>query len=354
MFKMRMLVFLLCVVVLALPALAQDDPPTVSLGESDLGEVLIGPDGMTLYIFTPDPVGSSVCYERCAELWPPLLVRNADSIVGGDDLPGELGTIERTTGTVQVTYNGLPLYYWWQDVAQGQTRGHGVGNVWWVGRPSTVYISHNAELGNILVGPTGNTVYRFDNDAPGVSNCSGDCAANWPPLTVESESVVADFRLPGELGTIAREDGTLQVTYNGWPLYYWKDDAARGDVTGEGVGDVWWTVVPESVLMSSNDELGDMLTGANGMTLYTFANDEAGVSNCTGDCATNWPPLTIGEGDRVAASAGIEGEWGVIEREDGSRQVTYNGMPLYFFAEDEAPGDTNGQGRGDVWFVAAP
>jgi predicted lipoprotein with Yx(FWY)xxD motif len=78
------------------------------------------------------------------------------------------------------------------------------------------------------------------------------------------------------------------------------------------------------------------------------------VSNCVDDCAENWPPLTIGEGNRLAASAGIEGEWGTIERADGSIQVTYNGMPLYFFAEDVAPGDTNGQGAGDVWFVAAP
>ncbi len=63
---------------------------------------------MTLYIFTPDPLNSSVCYEMCAELWPPLLVRSADSIVAGDGLPGELGVIERTTGTMQVTCDILP------------------------------------------------------------------------------------------------------------------------------------------------------------------------------------------------------------------------------------------------------
>jgi predicted lipoprotein with Yx(FWY)xxD motif len=282
-------------------------------------------------------------------------VRNADSLVVADGLPGEVGVIERTTGTMQVTYNGLPLYYWWQDIAPGQTRGQGIGGVWWVVPPATVYISHNPELGSILVGPTGNTVYLFSNDEPGVSNCYDQCETNWPPLTVESaDAIVPGIGLPGELGTTERTDGTLQVTYNGSPLYYWKDDAARGDATGEAVGDVWWTVVPETVLLSNNADLGDFLVAANGMTVYTFANDEAGVSNCADDCAENWPPLTVGANDRVAGAAGIEGELGITDRADGSRQVTYNGMPLYFFAEDEAAGDTNGQGRGENWFVVAP
>jgi predicted lipoprotein with Yx(FWY)xxD motif len=350
-----MLLLFLGIVLLALPVLAQDAPPTVSLGQTELGDVLVGPNGMTLYIFTPDPLDGSNCYEGCAERWPPLLVRNADSLTVADGLPGEVGVIERTTGTMQVTYNGMPLYYWWADVATGQTRGQGIGGVWWVVPPATVYISHNPELGSILVGPTGNTVYLFNNDEPGVSNCYDECATNWPPLTVESaDALVPGVGLPGELGTTERTDGMLQVTYNGWPLYYWKDDAARGDATGEAVGDVWWTIVPETVLLGNSADLGDFLTAANGMTVYTFANDEAGVSNCADDCAENWPPLTVGENDRVAGAAGIEGELGIIDREDGSRQVTYNGMPLYFFAEDEAAGDTNGQGVGDVWAVAAP
>jgi predicted lipoprotein with Yx(FWY)xxD motif len=356
MFKLRSLLLLLCLALVALPTLAQNAPPTVSLGSSDaLGDVLVGPDGMTLYMFSRDTLDLSNCYEACAERWPPLLVRNADSLSAGEGLPGELGTIERTTGTLQVTYNGIPLYYWFQDLAQGDTKGNSVGGVWWVVPPATVYISRDDELGSILVGPTGKTLYLFTNDEPGVSNCADDCATNWPPLTVDSaDAVVPGVHLPGELSTIERADGTVQVTYNGWPLYYWKDDAARGDTTGEGRGDVWYTIVPETVTLDSSTELGDYLVAANGKTLYTFANDEAGVSNCADDCAQNWPPLTVAPNDRLAAGAGIEGELGTIERADGSVQVTYNGMPLYFFAEDQAPGDTTGQGVGDVWAVAAP
>ena len=84
--------------------------------------------------------------------------------------------------------------------------------MWWVVPPATVYVSHNPELGNILVGPTGNTLYLFSNDEMGVSNCADDCLTNWPPLTVESaDAVVAGVGLPGELGTIERADGTVQV-----------------------------------------------------------------------------------------------------------------------------------------------
>jgi predicted lipoprotein with Yx(FWY)xxD motif len=358
MLKLRTLLILSCLLLLlVLPAQAQEAPPTVSLGDTaGFGPVLVGPNGMTLYIFSPDPLDGSVCYERCAELWPPLIVFNPDSVTLGEGIPGELGVIERSTGTMQVTYNGQPLYYWFSDTAPGDTRGNGVGGVWWVVPPATVYADTDDALGNILVGPTGMTLYMFTNDQPGVSNCYDQCAENWPPLLVDSaDAAVAGVNLVGELGTTERTDGTLQVTYNGWPLYYWHDDVARGDTTGEGVGDVWFTVAPEMLAVGNTAELGDFLVAASGRTLYQFAQDEPGVSNCTGDCAQNWPPLTVGANDRLVAAAGITGELGTIEREDGSLQVTYNGVPLYLFNRDRAPGDTNGQGAGDGnWSVVAP
>lgn len=344
-------------VLAVVPVMAQDDMTyTVMLGESeDLGQFLVDAEGKTLYLFDADQLGTSNCYDRCAQNWPPLLVESADELTKDPTIPGDLGTTERTDGTLQVTYNGLPLYYWVRDTAAGETTGHRVGRVWWVVAPATVYAWGNPELGSFLVGPNGMTLYMFTNDEPGVSNCEGDCATNWPPLLVESaDAVVPGVNLLGEVGTIERTDGTIQVTYNGWPLYYWKDDVVPGDATGEGVGDVWFTVTPEVAGVSTSEELGDYLVSFDGMTLYTFANDEAGVSNCTGDCATNWPPFTVPATLRLNAGEGIEGEWATIAREDGSLQVTYNGMPLYFWLEDLAPGDTNGHNVGEVWFVAQP
>jgi predicted lipoprotein with Yx(FWY)xxD motif len=357
MLKLRMLVLVVCLLLVAVPVFGQDEGPTLGLGNSEeLGDFLIGPNGMTLYLFTPDPLDASVCMNQCLENWPALTVESADAITVAEGIPGEVGTIEREdTGELQVTYNGVPLYYWVRDDAPGDTTGHRVGSVWWVVPPATAYASYDDELGSVLVGPTGMTLYRFDNDEPGVSNCYDDCATNWPPLTVESaDAVVPGVNLLGEFGTTERTDGTLQVTYNGWPLYYFAQDAARGDTTGEARGDVWWTVMPETVGLSSSDELGDFLVSPDGMTLYMFTNDEAGVSNCADECAENWPPYTVRESDRLAAAEGIEGELATIERADGDLQVTYNGMPLYFYAEDAAPGDTTGQEVGDVWFVVNP
>jgi predicted lipoprotein with Yx(FWY)xxD motif len=367
MLKLRRLLPLLFILALALPALAQDATETatpwpviydttVALGSSDtMGDYLVGPNGMTLYIFTHDPLDSSVCSGRCATAWPSLTVDSANNLTAPDGVPGDLGTITRDDGTLQVTYNGMPLYYWFRDAQPGDMTGQGVGNSWWIVPPATVYANPEGDVGTVLVGPKGMTLYHFTNDAPGVSNCSGQCLANWPPLLVDSaDAVVSGENLLGELGTITRDDGTIQVTYNGWPLYYWKDDHARGDILGEGVGQKWYTVAPETVGVSSTDALGDFLVSYSGRTLYTFSNDTEGVSNCADDCATNWPPFTVGEYDKVSGIAAVGGTLGTITRADGAIQVTYNGMPLYFFKDDHVPGDTTGQGAGDKWFVVAP
>lgn len=98
-----------------------------------------------------------------------------------------------------------------------------------------------------------------------------------------------------------------------------------------------------------NPSLGKILVDADGMTLYIFTTDEEGKSNCYEQCAVNWPPL-IAEGD-IKTPEGMEDKFGTAEREDGTMQVTYDGMPLYYFINDNAPGDANGEGVNGVWFV---
>ncbi len=358
--KRIMLVLLglaLSVLLVAAPLAAQDSSYTVGLGSTDaLGSFLVGPDGMTLYLFTRDTVGGdSVCYDRCADRWPPLLVDSADMITVDPAIPGTVGTVARTDGTLQVTYNGWPLYYWYNDKAPGDTDGEAVGKTWWVIPPATVYSAPTPDLGTVLVGANGMTVYMFDKDTDGTSACYDQCATNWPPLLVDSaDAIVPGLFLQGDLGTTERTDGTLQVTYNGMPLYYYAKDMAIGDTVGEAVGDVWWTVTPPTVAVSTSADFGDYLTDVSGLTLYTFANDSEGVSNCTGDCLANWPAFTVGANDRVVAPAAAMGTLDTLTRDDGSRQVTYNGMPLYYYADDKAAGDANGQGAGGVWYVVSP
>jgi len=81
------------------------------------------------------------------------------------------------------------------------------------------------------------------------------------------------------------------------------------------------------------------------MTVYIFTKDtkDSGTSACTGNCITNWPALTVPEGATPTAGSGVTGTLATIKRpDDGTLQVTYNGLPLYFFINDKAPGDSNG------------
>jgi predicted lipoprotein with Yx(FWY)xxD motif len=115
------------------------------------------------------------------------------------------------------------------------------------------------------------------------------------------------------------------------------------------------TMAPVSaatVLVKNDPKLGDYLVDAKGMTLYLFTKDTAGVSNCSGGCLKAWPPL-VATGDLVAGP-GVTGKLGTITRSDGTKQVTYNDMPLYYWASDMKPGDITGQGVGGVWYVVPP
>lgn len=104
----------------------------------------------------------------------------------------------------------------------------------------------------------------------------------------------------------------------------------------------------EATVLVASSDLGDILTDADGMTIYYFANDTEGVSNCTGDCLDNWPPVVV-EGEPTAGD-GVDAELGTIEVE-GETWLTVNGFPAYYFAGDAAAGDVNGQAVGDVWWV---
>jgi predicted lipoprotein with Yx(FWY)xxD motif len=93
---------------------------------------------------------------------------------------------------------------------------------------------------------------------------------------------------------------------------------------------------------------GKALVDPKGMTLYIFDRDSAGKSNCTGQCAQNWPPFA------ASANAQAASDWSVITRDDGSRQWAYKGKPLYTWTKDTRPGDATGDGVNNVWHIARP
>jgi predicted lipoprotein with Yx(FWY)xxD motif len=109
----------------------------------------------------------------------------------------------------------------------------------------------------------------------------------------------------------------------------------------------------QAAVATASSSLGQTLVDAEGRTLYAFTKDKGGKSTCYGDCEATWPALTVQgapeAGDGVQASL-----LATTDRDDGSAQVTYKGMPLYLFSGDQQPGDTNGQGVGGVWFAVTP
>lgn len=117
------------------PAGDESAQETVSVASSEFGDILTDSEGATLYMFVPDENGEPTCYDDCAASWPALEATGAPS--GGDGIEGSLlGTVERTDGATQVTYNDMPLYYFSGDKAAGDTNGQGISDVWWVVAPS--------------------------------------------------------------------------------------------------------------------------------------------------------------------------------------------------------------------------
>lgn len=90
----------------------------------------------------------------------------------------------------------------------------------------------------VLVGANDMTLYTFDKDAVGVTNCYDKCAENWPPLIAD-----AGAKPEGDFTLVDRTDGSKMWAYKGWPLYFWVKDEKPGDTTGDMVGEVWHTAV---------------------------------------------------------------------------------------------------------------
>jgi predicted lipoprotein with Yx(FWY)xxD motif len=107
-----------------------------------------------------------------------------------------------------------------------------------------------------------------------------------------------------------------------------------------------------TVQLATNDTYGSILTDAQGRSLYMFDNDTTSKSTCNAGCAPTWPALTVT--GQTTGGGGVDAALlGTTTRDDGTTQVTYNGHPVYTYAGDNAAGDTNGEGIGDVWHLVS-
>jgi len=108
----------------------------VAMANSSVGAYLTGPNGKTLYVFTPDSANTSTCTGTCAQTWPPFTVSAGDTLTPGTGVTGALTTFARPDGTMQVAINGLPLYYYAADAKAGDTTGQGKFGKWFIASPT--------------------------------------------------------------------------------------------------------------------------------------------------------------------------------------------------------------------------
>lgn len=226
-------------------------------------------------------------------------------------------------------------------------------------------VATDKKLGEVLTDSAGFTLYRFDKDVaePPRSNCEGDCLKTWPPVPADGATAPAgaDASLIGE---VTRSDGTKQLTIDGWPMYRYAKDTAAGDTKGQGVGGTWFASAPDGkkaeaaepagLSTRKDPELGEIVVDKKGMTVYRFMKDSAWPvkSACTGACLEKWPAVApVDKNDtRGVVKKGLM----TFDRPDGTQQMTVDCWPIYTFAGDREPGDTNGQGVGGTWYAVAP
>jgi predicted lipoprotein with Yx(FWY)xxD motif len=150
-------------------------------------------------------------------------------------------------------------------------------------------------------------------------------------LTVATLLVITACATDGGGSTTVGDDGGATTSAGGGG----STTTAAGEGSGGGVG-------------TAETELGTILVDPDGFTLYVFTNDAGGESTCNDACASTWPAVP---GDTPIGSDLDASLFSTVARTDGTDQLTVNGQPLYRYAPDANPGDTNGQGVGGVWFV---
>ncbi|HWR26351.1 MAG TPA: hypothetical protein VN316_00580 [candidate division Zixibacteria bacterium] len=220
-----------------------------------------------------------------------------------------------------------------------------------IGQPVLEQTAVKLSPGNYIVDNKGKTLYFFTRDIKGDSKCTGSCLNIWPVFYQEKITVSSGLS-SSDFGTITREDGQKQTTYKGWPLYYFSSDVNPGDIKGDGVNKIWFIAKPDYTIFIADKDNKKFMVDAHGNTLYNFTRDTPGVSNCTGGCLKVWPVFYAE--NIVAPSLINASDFGVITNSEGSRQVTYRQMPLYYYINDTKRGDTNGEGLNNAWFIIAP
>jgi predicted lipoprotein with Yx(FWY)xxD motif len=368
---------------------SDDDPINVGIvtlqNSSTLGEILVDGNGKTLYVFTKDVNGQSQCTGGCLSNWPVYYAPDLEPGTGVDI--NDFTTITRGDGSLQTAYKGWPLYYFSGDGATGETNGEALQDVWFVAKPNYSIMLANAQLigkdgknytssyqegageTQYFVDANGRTLYTFTKDYKDVNKFTAPNLSNnavWPMFHVEIGELPSTLNA-SDFGEI-EVHGNPQLTYKGNPLYYYGEDTSRGENKGVSVPSpgIWPVAGPQTtealvqptVMLRNDATLGNILTDNQGRTLYFFARDTKGISQCAGGCLNRWPLFNVEEIILPAGGVLIDADFGTTG-DGASKQVTYKGRPLYYYAPNndgvvEASNQTGGENFGTVWYVAKP
>jgi len=147
---------------------------------------------------------------------------------------------------------------------------------------SVVKLSESS-FGPILTDGSGRTLYAFTRDERGPSTCEGECIATWPALKAQGAPAAGDGVDGSLLGTVKRSDGTSQITYQSWPLYFYGGDLTPGEVNGQGVKDVWFVVGADGKLVRQAAPAGDSSTGGTESESSSSQNSLGGSREQSGE-----------------------------------------------------------------------
>lgn len=236
--------------------------------DATLGNILVDANGNSLYFFSKDTKVTSNCNDGCLDNWPAFYVENIE--VGSGLDANDFSTITRTDGAKQTTYKNWPLYSFANDNASGDTNGDGVAGVWFIAKPDYSIMYANAQLiGNdgenylgdytlgdattsYFVSISGRTMYTFMNDANNKNNFTNSDFSNnaaWPIVEVSLDKIPSTLNI-ADFGTID-VFGKTQLTYKGWPLYYFGQDTERGDNKGISVPNPGvWPIVNKNITVA--------------------------------------------------------------------------------------------------------
>jgi predicted lipoprotein with Yx(FWY)xxD motif len=227
--------------------------PDLAIGSTSLGNVLTAESGRTLYFFAPDANGNANCTGACRDTWP--IFYQETPMLGGSLKASDFTTITRSDGAKQTAFKGWPLYYYKNDTKAGDVAGENIGNVWYVAKPNyTVLIGSGQLVGQdgknylsdtkegtgsslFLTDSVGTTLYAFANDKKNKNNYTKSDLSNNPtwPLFERSTGEVPSALSKADFGTVS-VFGRTQLTYKGWPLYYFGNDQfKRGSTKGVSV-----------------------------------------------------------------------------------------------------------------------